>query len=158
LQPVEHIAKHSQNQDGGAVGLYMNLEGGLSGGFLFLIPDDAAKQIVAWLMRKSDPSSIVFDDLSYSALKETANIIGSAFLNSLTRQLDCQIFPSSPFILHDIAGSILDSLLAERAATESQSLMIEVSFISTESSFAWGMYFMPEWQPMEQILEGIAHG
>lgn len=66
------------------VEVVLTLSGRLSGTFVLVLSDAAARQLVTALVGET-PHAASFNDMARSALKEVGNVIASAFLGALER-------------------------------------------------------------------------
>ena len=80
-------------------GIYLVVEGDISGSIMFLLEKSSAKTLVAKLMgtENNDPEGD-FDEMELSALKEIGNIITGSYLSSLSTLTNLNIYPSPPDI------------------------------------------------------------
>lgn len=90
------------------LGIYLAVEGDITGSIMFLVEKSSAKHLVNKVMMGYGTSE--GDDLNemeLSAMKEISNIITGAYLNSLSTLTNLTIFPSPPDLTMDMAGAIL---------------------------------------------------
>ena len=89
-------------------GVYLLVEGDITGSIMFLLKEDAAHDLVNKLMGVSGPDSGEFSEMELSALKEIGNIITGAYLNSLSMLTNMKIIPSVPDLSIDMAGRMIN--------------------------------------------------
>ena len=87
-------------------GIYLAVDGDITGSIMFLLAKGSAKHLVTKLMGMELPDDD-FGEMGSSALMEVGNIITGAYLNSLATITNLKIFPSVPSICVDMAGAIL---------------------------------------------------
>lgn len=108
-------------------GIYLAIEGDITGSIMFLLEKKAAKHLVAKLIgTESDQDD--FTEMEFSALKEVGNIITGAYLNSLSSITNLMIQPSVPDLTVDMAGAIISVPAIEFAALGDRMLMIQTQF------------------------------
>ena len=89
------------------VGVYLAVEGDITGSIMFLVRTDSAKHLVNKLMMGMASEGDELNEMEISAMKEISNIITGAYLNSLSMLTNLKIYPSPPALALDMAGAIL---------------------------------------------------
>lgn len=93
-----------------AVGVLLPYGGDIEGHFLQLFPEDGVRTLQEFLLADPAGASPAMRD---SAITETASIMTGAFLTILSRLTGHILMSSPPLLVKDMAGAILDELLAE---------------------------------------------
>ena len=108
-------------------GIYLCVEGDITGSIMFLLEKDAARHLVSKLMGM-ELQGDTFSEMETSALKEIGNIITGAYLNSLSTITNLKIFPSIPDLTIDMAGAILSVPAIEFGTLGDKILLIQTQF------------------------------
>lgn len=108
-------------------GIYLAIDGDITGSIMFLLEKKAAKHLVGKLMGMESESDEL-SEMELSALKEVGNIITGAYLNSLSSITNLTIYPSVPDLTVDMAGAILSVPAIEFATLGDRMLMIQTQF------------------------------
>ena len=108
-------------------GIYLGIEGDITGSIMFLLEKQAARHLVAKLMGM-EAKGEEFSEMELSALKEVGNIITGAYLNSLSTLTNLTIYPSVPDLTVDMAGAILSVPAIEFGAIGDKILLIQTQF------------------------------
>ena len=108
-------------------GIYLGVEGDITGSIMFLLEKSSAKFLVSKLMGM-ESSGEEFSEMDFSALKEVGNIITGAYLNSLSTLTNLVIYPSVPDLTVDMAGAILSVPAIEFGALGDRMLLIQTQF------------------------------
>lgn len=108
-------------------GIYLGVEGDITGSIMFLVEKDSARHLVSKLMGM-ELEGDEFSEMELSALKEVGNIITGAYLNSLSSLTNLKIFPSIPDLTVDMAGAILSVPAIEFGALGDRILLIQTKF------------------------------
>ena len=108
------------------VGVYLAVEGDITGSIMFLLPADAGRHLVEKLMGMQVGEE--FGEMEISAIKEIGNIITGAYLNSLSMMTNLRIIPSIPALAIDMAGAILSVPAIEFGTMGDNILLIETQF------------------------------
>lgn len=108
-------------------GIYLCVEGDISGSIMFLLEKESARDLVSKLMGQP-PQSDDFNEIELSAMKEIGNIITGAYLNSLSTLTGLKIYPSVPDLTIDMAGAILSVPAIEFGTIGDRILLIQTQF------------------------------
>ncbi len=108
-------------------GIYLCVEGDITGSIMFLLAKDAARHLVSKLMGM-ELQGEEFGEMETSALKEIGNIITGAYLNSLSTITNLKIYPSIPALTIDMAGAILSVPAIEFGTLGDKILLIQTQF------------------------------
>lgn len=109
-------------------GIYLGVEGDITGSIMFLLAKDSAKHLIEKLMGMQLEGDD-FGEMGTSALMEVGNIITGAYLNSLATITNLKIFPSPPSICIDMAGAILSVPAIEFGTVGDKILLIQSQFM-----------------------------
>lgn len=109
-------------------GIYLVVEGDITGSIMFLLEEKSAHVLVSKLMGMPSSSDASFTDMEISALKEIGNIITGSYLSSLSSLTNLTITASVPDLSIDMAGAILSVPAIEFGALGDKILMIETAF------------------------------
>lgn len=110
------------------VGIYLMVEGDITGSIMFLQRVESAKHLVSMLMGGEQTQGTEFTEMELSALKEIGNIITASYLNSLSTLTNLKIMPSIPDICIDMASAILSVPAIEFGAIGDNILLIQTQF------------------------------
>ena len=136
-------------------GIYLVVEGDISGSIMFLLEKSSAKALVAKLMgtNNEDPTGD-FDEMELSALKEIGNIITGSYLSSLSTLTNLNIYPSPPDISIDMCAAILSVPAIEFGAIGDKMLLIATEF--TDDVKLEGYFILvPDLESYDKILTSL---
>jgi len=108
-------------------GIYLGIEGDITGSIMFLLEKQAARHLVNKLMGMEIEGE-EFSEMEFSALKEVGNIITGAYLNSLSSLTNLVIYPSVPDLTVDMAGAILSVPAIQFGELGDKMLLIQTQF------------------------------
>lgn len=108
-------------------GIYLGVEGDITGSIMFLLEKNSARFLVSKLMGM-EMEGDDFSEMEYSAMKEVGNIITGAYLNSLSSLTNLKIFPTIPDIAVDMAGAIMSVPAIQFGAVGDRMLLIQTQF------------------------------
>lgn len=158
LVPFQDVMANASNETDVSVCLYMNFDGGFQGSLLYSFPDASTKLLLDLLIRRgktATPDDVPLGELGeleVSALNETANILGCAYLNSMSKNMGVKVIPGPPCLIRDLTFAILQSVLAQQAAVQNQALLIKVVFAQADRKMDSSFYFLPLLQTLEKKL------
>lgn len=109
-------------------GIYLGVEGDVTGSIMFLLEKNSAKHLISKLMGMEIEGE-EFGEMEVSALMEVGNIITGAYLNSLATITNLKIYPSVPSICVDMAGAILSVPAIEFGTMGDKILLIQSQFM-----------------------------
>jgi chemotaxis protein CheC len=135
-------------------GIYLIVEGDISGSIMFLLEKSSARSLVARLMGTPAEKEGDFDEMELSALKEIGNIITGSYLSSLSTLTNLNIFPSPPDIAIDMCGAILSVPAIEFGALGDKMLLIATEF--TDDVKLEGYFILvPDLESYDKILTSL---
>lgn len=135
-------------------GVYLLVEGDITGSMMFLLEEKAAHCLVAKLMQIPENAEGEFTEMELSALKEIGNIIVASYLNSLSVLTNMKIVPSIPDLSIDMAGAILSVPAIEFGAIGDKILLIQTQF-TDEVDLDGYFILVPDLESYNKILTAI---
>ena len=134
-------------------GIYLAVEGDITGSILFLLEKNAARHLVSKLMQM-ELTEEEFTEMEISALKEIGNIITGSYLNSLSMMTNLKIYPSVPDLSIDMAGAILSVPAIEFGTLGDKILLIQTQF--TDDCELDGYFILvPDMESYSKILTSL---
>lgn len=109
------------------IGIYLAVEGDITGSIMFVLERNAGKALVSKLMGMPATDGD-FTEMEISALKEIGNIITGAYLNSLAQLTNLKMLPSIPDLNVDMLNAILSVPAIEFGIMGDQILLIQTVF------------------------------
>ena len=108
-------------------GIYLAVEGDITGSMMFILEQNAGKALVSKLMG-TPMADGEFNEIEISAMKEICNIITGAYLNSLSQLTNLKMLPSVPDLNIDMLNAILSVPAIEFGIMGDQILLIQTRF------------------------------
>lgn len=137
-------------------GIYLGIEGDITGSIMFLLEKQAARHLVNKLMGM-EIAGEEFSEMELSALKEVGNIITGAYLNSLSGLTNLVIYPSVPDLTVDMAGAILSVPAIQFGELGDKMLMIQTQFFD-EMVLDGYFILVPDLDSYGRILSALGIG
>lgn len=122
--------------------IYLQMDGDLHGHLLFLLPCDRAAIMVDLLMARPPGTTDTIDAMAESALAEVGNILTSNYLIAMGSFVSMDLHPSPPLTANDMAGAVVDSVVAQLAAETDSVLALETELSIAEANGLVGYLFM----------------
>lgn len=137
------------------VGIYLAVEGDITGSIMFLVKQDSAKHLVNKIMMGMGGSEGPgLNEMELSAMKEVSNIITGAYLTSLSALTNLKIYPSPPELAVDMAGAILSVPAIEFGAIGDKILLIQSQFY--DDTMIDGYFILiPDLESYAKILRSL---
>lgn len=136
------------------VGIYLSLEGDISGSMMFMLEQNSAHCLVNQLMGRDINDADPFSEMDLSALQEIGNIIAGAYLSSLSTLTKLTITSSVPYLSIDMAGAILSVPAIEFGKLGDKALLIETQF-GDEVLINGYFILIPELESYDKILTSL---
>ena len=136
------------------VGVYLAVEGDITGSIMFLVQQDSAKHLVNKLMMGMGSEGDGLNEMELSAMQEVSNIITGAYLNSLSTLTNLKIYPSPPALTMDMAGAILSVPAIEFGTIGDKILLIQSQFYD-EVSIDGYFVLIPDLESYGKILSSL---
>jgi chemotaxis protein CheC len=121
----------------------MTLDGELGGSITLMFDDLGGRQLAASLLGRAVGTEPEWSELEKSALMETGNILGCAYVNALTRLVGMDLRPSAPYFIQDFGASVLQQALMTQAAAGDNLLLCDVGFHRQGEKLDWRVVFVP---------------
>lgn len=134
-------------------GIYLTINGDISGSIMFMQKKDSAKAMISKLMGM-ECSGEELSEMEQSALKEIGNIITAAYLNSLSTLTGLVIYPSVPELCIDMAGAILSVPAIEFGEVGDKMLLIHTNF-ANDVDLSGYFVLVPDEESYSKILSSL---
>ncbi len=136
------------------VGVYLGVEGDITGSMMFLVEQKSAKHLVNKIMMGMASEGDEFTEMELSAMQEVGNIITGAYLNSLSTLTNLKIFPSPPELTVDMAGAILSVPAIQFGILGDNILLIQSQFFD-EMEIDGYFILIPDLESYSKILGAL---
>ena len=121
----------------------LNLEGEIGGAMVLTFTEEDGRRLAGSLLQAAPGSGPEWNDMEMSALAETGNILGCAYINALTRLIDRQLVPSVPYFIQDYGASVLQQAMLARASGRDSVLICRTGFHCKNENLSWRVLFIP---------------
>ena len=107
IRRLEEVAELLGPADSQVAAIAMHMMGDLTGQSMVILPEHAAQILCDLLLRRPPGTTREFGVMEQSSLKETGNILTSAYLTALSDFMGMMLVPSIPSLVTDYAGAVL---------------------------------------------------
>jgi chemotaxis protein CheC len=140
---LEEVAPALQVSDELLTMILLMLEGEDGGQLILTFDEENGRKLAASLLNREVCTDPEWSSLEKSALNETGNILGCAYLNELTRIVGSELVPSIPYFMQDYGASVLEQALMSQAMTANKVLVCHTGFHRDGESLNWNVIFVP---------------
>jgi len=154
--PLEDVSVELDLGDDLLTMVVLSLEGEVGGEMILTFDEENGRQLVASLLGRPVSTDPEWSDLEKSALTETGNILGCAYMNAITRLIDHELVPSAPYFIQDYGASVLQQALMAQAMTSDKVLICRTGFHREGEELNWRVLFVPT-EPMRGAMENALH-
>jgi chemotaxis protein CheC len=151
MVPLADIAEILGGPENDAVGVYLRIEGNLSGQVMLIIPYQQALELCDMVMDSPAGTTQELGKMERSALSEIGNLTGAFFLNAIAELTNLSSHPSPPAVMVDMVGSILDVVVATMGAISDQVLMFKAAFQIGERKLQADFWIIPDPTTLEKL-------
>lgn len=150
--PLSEVPSIAGGPESVVVAIYLGVTGDLSGHVMMLFTEASARRVVDMLMECPPGTTAVIDEMAVSALAETGNVCGTSFLNALSDRTGLAIVPTTPCVITDMAGAILQSVAAELYLNGDEVLVINTTF---NDEIPGHFLLMPDQDSMAKLVAAL---
>lgn len=141
--PIADVAAKFDLGDELLTMVVLTLQGAVGGDMILTFDEANGRALAAALTQRPLGTTAEWSDLERSALTETGNILGCAYMNALTRLIDVELVPSPPYFIQDYGASVLEQALMAQAAECEEALVCRTTFHREREELHWNVFFVP---------------
>jgi chemotaxis protein CheC len=121
----------------------LTMKGEVGGNLVLVFDEVQGRQLAASLLGREPESDPQWSDIEKSALTETGNILGCAYVNALVRLIGTDLMPSAPYFIQDYGASVLQQAVMAQALTGDRLLLCQIGFRREQEKLDWRVVFVP---------------
>jgi len=155
--PFSEVADLMGGAEIHVVGIYLSVSGSAPSSILFILPVEKACLLVDMLLNRTAGQTLTegLNDMGKSAMMELGNIISAAFLNAVSMFTKLTFIPSVPALATDMAGAILNGVLAQLGEIADYVLVLETEFQKNSQDIVGYLFLLPEPESLDTILSSL---
>jgi chemotaxis protein CheC len=154
--PLEQVCSELNLGDELLTMVVLSLEGEVGGEMILTFDEENGRQLVAALLHRPVNSGPEWSELEKSALTETGNILGCAYMNALTRLINRELVPTPPYFIQDYGASVLEQAIMAQAMNSDRVLICRTGFHREGEELNWRVLFVPT-EAMRHAMEEAFH-
>ena len=97
----------------------------------------------------------MLNEMATSALKETGTILSGSYLSALAKLIKVRALLSAPGLAQDMAGAIVDAILAEISTKADYAIVINTELAIVDEKVMAYFFFIPDVDSIEMIMQSI---
>lgn len=139
------------------VAVLIHMMGDLTGRTLLLFPEENAKVLCDLLLHREPGTTQTLGELEKSSIKETGNIVGSAYMNALSDFMGMMLVPSVPGLAIDMISAIVTSTYLNFGTERDYVICVETRFRVDESGpdLRGQFLLLPDVASLKAILDAV---
>lgn len=143
--------------DAHVVGIYFIVTGQAPTSILFILTAEKAGLLVDMLLQRKNGETDVYNlsEMEMSAMMELGNILSATYLNAMSMFTQLTFIPSVPALGMDMAGAILNAILAQFGEIADHVLLLETDFTKDQDEVVGHFFLLPEPGSLQTILKAL---
>lgn len=154
--PLESVCQELEWASELVTMVVLSLPGEVGGEMILTFDEANGRRLAAALLGREPSTTPEWTPLEKSALTETGNILGCAYVNALTRLIDVELVPAPPHFVQDYGASVLQQALVAQAMTCDLALICRTGFHRTNEELNWHVLFLPT-SALRKRMEDALH-
>ncbi|MGE5455320.1 MAG: chemotaxis protein CheC [Methylocystaceae bacterium] len=155
ILPFNEVPNLVGGPDMPVTAIFLMVHGDAAANILFMLPLTSAGILVDMVMGQPPGTAVSFNDIEKSALMEIGNILAATYLNAMASYTNLLLRPSVPALAFDMAGAVLDVVLAELGQVGDHVLLLETDFKKGEQEVVGHFFLLPEPGALDLILAAL---
>jgi chemotaxis protein CheY-P-specific phosphatase CheC len=161
---AHHVVDAAGGPGALVVGVYLGITGSIDGHAMLVLRPDGARRLAGLLLEGfAPPATGVYgdtglpnlDEMELSALGEVGNVTIGAFLNEVGRHLEEPVVVTVPVAVTDMAGAILDGVLADLTADVDELLFARTSFLNGGETIEGAVLVLPRQSSLDILTHAL---
>lgn len=135
--------------------VYSRMLGDIGGGILFMSDSSAALALVDLMHGREPGTTVSVGHEEEALLRHVASILISAYLAAISRMAGIDVLPSDASMAFDMAGALLEAVIAEVGVTATEAVLVRTSFLDEWAAVDAALFFVPDSNSLSVILGRI---
>lgn len=133
----------------------VGVSGEVSGQLILTFDDPSVAELVAVLLNRKVGPAETWGELEMSALAETGNIFGSAYLNAMSQCVGRRLLPSPPVIVRDFAAGALEQAVVMQAMESDEVLFCRTCLAGSGNAINVTAFFVPTVEMLAMLRQSL---
>jgi len=148
---LQEISNSLGGPETDAVGIYLRVEGEISGQIMLILPYEKALELADLMMDLPFGTTKVLGTMERSALAEIGNLTGAFFLNAVSELTGISSRPTPPAVMVDMVASIMDVIIATMGRVEQNVLMFQSTFALANRETKADFWIIPDPDTLDKL-------
>ncbi len=157
MVPLPDLPRAFGGAEAHITAVYLRVLGDAPGSILFVLTDESSTMLAALLQGKSEASG-PNSKIDLAVIKQAAVVTISSYLSALTQFLDVPMISSEAAVANDMAGALLNIVIAELEANADYGLVMQTDFFAESTNISAKICFLPDPQAQEVIMRILRNG
>lgn len=144
LVALDQVAVLAGGPEALTVGVSLTASGDGSGHIMLMFDEAIARCLVDMLMGQALGTTPELGEFEASALGEIGNIVGSALLNTLSDATGLRLMPSTPDVIIDMAGALVDIIAVDAMLAGDEAFIAQTTFGIDGTAISGAFFVVPE--------------
>jgi chemotaxis protein CheC len=153
---LEEIGDELEIGDEPLTMVVLTISGDVGGNLILLFDEAGGRQLAASLLGHEPSTASDWSNLEKSALTETGNILGCAYVNALVRLIGSDLMPSAPYFIQDYGASVVQQAVMTQVVTSDRLLLCQIGFCRKDRQLDWRVVFVPT-KGMQEAMRRSLH-
>lgn len=154
--PLENVCSELNLGDDLLTMVVLSLDGDIGGEMILTFDERNGRRLAASLLNRPISDGREWSELEKSALTETGNILGCAYMNAVTRLINKELVPSAPYFIQDYGASVIQQAVMAQAIAADSVLICRTGFHWRGEELNWRVLFVPT-EGMRKAMEQALH-
>lgn len=141
--PLEDACETLELSDERRTMIVVTIEGEIGGSLILTFEEGNDRRLAASLLGSKTIPTGPWSELEQSALTETGNILGCAYVGAISRLIDRSLIPSVPYFIQDYGAGVLQQALTAQATATDSALICRTGFRHAGDALSWVLLFIP---------------
>lgn len=151
--PIKDVSYLVGGPEQTTAAIYLSVSGSAEGHMIIIYRPETAYDLIDMLLGQPVGTTTELGEMETSALGEMGNIVGSFFLNALADATGLNLRVSPPSVMMDMAGAILDAILAEVMLEVDEALVMQTSYGTEDMQINGTFLCLPSVSLQTALLE-----
>lgn len=156
--PFNSVPMRLGGPEKAVAGILLDVDSSAPASILVVFPWGQACRLLNMLFGRSQGNTVALDEMAVSALQEIGNILAGSYLTSLSNFTGLTFVPGVPALAMDMAGAVLDYVLAEFGQMADQVLLIETEFEAQGTDICSYFFLVPTPGALKAIFTALGVG
>lgn len=155
ILPIEQVFQAVGGIDKLVAGLMVRVLGDMPSNIVLIFSQKDALVLASFLTKKQVFESSIMTDLERSAFKEIGVILANAYLGALGGFVGLGLVSTTPELVIDMTGAIIDYILIELSCKSEFAILVESEFHEPMASVTGHFFLIPNPEGLEIFLRAI---